>query len=165
VSTNSPYPQDQPADQPREEDVPVVPQYSQGPYQQPQYPQPQYPPSQYSQPQYSQPQYSQSYPPASDPSIGFSSAGPTVEHPQATLAFVLGLLSVLGLLVLGPFGWYYGRRVVREIDQDPRTFSNRGLAMAGMVLGIIGTVFLLFAAVMVVLAIVFVILAGASVSG
>jgi len=95
------------------------------------------------QPEYQQPQYQHPYAPAPDGRITFQPPGPTVEHPQATLAFVLGLLSVLGLLILGPFGWVVGRRVIRQIDQDPRQFSNRGLAMAGMVLGIIGTVFML----------------------
>jgi len=95
------------------------------------------------QPEYQQPQYQHPYAPAPDRRITFQPPGPTVEHPQATLAFVLGLLSVLGLLILGPFGWVVGRRVIRQIDQDPRQFSNRGLAMAGMVLGIIGTVLML----------------------
>ncbi len=36
-----------------------------------------------------------------------------------------------------------GRRAVREIDASSvTTYSNRGIAMAGMILGIIGTVFL-----------------------
>jgi MFS family permease len=82
------------------------------------------------------------YAPSPDGRIAFQPPGPTVDHPQATLAFVLGLLSILGLLILGPFGWYYGRKVIREIDRDPRAFGNRGLAMAGMVLGIVATAFM-----------------------
>ncbi len=77
-------------------------------------------------------------------------AGPVRDHPQTTLAFVLGLLSVLGVTILGPFGWYYGRKVVREIDADPGAYTNRGLAMAGMVLGIVGTAFLAVFAVLAV---------------
>ena len=92
--------------------------------------------------------------------IQFQPAGPTVEHPQATLAFVLGLLSVIGLTILGPFGWYYGNKVVKEIDRDPRAYSNRGLAMAGKVLGIIGTVFLALGIVVLIGAIIFAILAS-----
>lgn len=93
--------------------------------------------------QYGQGQYGPGYP-----------GGPAREHPQATLAFVLGLLSVLGLTILGPFGWYYGRKVIREIDTNPRSYTNRGLAMAGMVLGIIGTVFLILVFLLVVLLVV-----------
>jgi MFS family permease len=84
----------------------------------------------------------QPYAPGPDGRIAFQPPGPTVDHPQATLAFVLGLLAILGLLILGPFGWYYGRKVVREIDQDPRAFGNRGLAVAGMVLGTVATAFM-----------------------
>ena len=75
---------------------------------------------------------------------------------------MLGLLSVIGLTILGPFGWYYGNKVVNEIDRDPRAYSNRGLAMAGKVLGIIGTVMLAFIVVLVVGAIIFAIFASGS---
>lgn len=96
----------------------------------------------YDQP-YQQP-YQQAYPPPAygDDQIRFQAPGVTVEHPRATLAFVLGLLSVLGLTIFGPFGWYVGSKAVAEIDRDPRPYSNRGVAMAGKILGIIGTVFL-----------------------
>ena len=118
----------------------------------PSYPQdrPAGPPPAYEQPGYQQPQYPPPYATGADGRIAFQPPGPTVEHPQATLAFVLGLLSILGLLILGPFGWYYGRKVVREIDHDPRQFSNRGLAMAGMVLGIVGTAFMVMLMVLFV---------------
>jgi len=94
--------------------------------------------------------------------VRFHTPGPTVEHPQATLAFVLGLLSVLGLTILGPFGWYYGNKVVAEIDRDPREFNNRGIAMAGKVLGIIGTVFLTLTVLAVVVLIVAAVLLAAA---
>ncbi len=105
----------------------------------------------------------QPYAPGSDGRIEFQPAGATVEHPKATLAFVLGLLSMLGLLILGPFGWYVGRRALREIDQDPRQFSNRGLAMAGMVMGIIGTAFMLLLVVLGVVGIILLVASGPSV--
>ena len=122
------------------------------------YPQPPYAPTQPPYPYDTQHPYAS----APDGRIAFQPPGPTVEHPQAVLAFVLGLLSVLGLLITGPFGWYVGRRVVREIDQDPRQFSNRGLAMTGMVLGIIGTVFLILVIALVVIGIVLAVTLGAS---
>ena len=113
------------------------------------------------------PEAAQGYgpPPAYGPPPGqiqFQPAGPTVEHPQATLAFVLGLLSVLGLTILGPFGWYIGNKVVGEIDRDGREFANRGIAMAGKVLGIIGTVFLSLSVLAFVAFIVFVVLAAST---
>ena len=141
--------------------MPPAPEYARPPEQAygspPTAPYPQYQP-----PPYQQPQYQQPYPPSPDGRIAFQPPEPAVEHPQAVLAFVLGLLSVLGLLITGPFGWYFGRRVVREIDQDPRQFSNRGLAMTGMVLGIIGTVFLLLVIALIVIGIVLAVTVGAS---
>ena len=113
-------------------------------------------------PAYQQPSYGQ---PAFGPPPGqiqFQPAGLTVEHPQATLAFVLGLLSVIGLTILGPFGWYYGNKVVNEIDRDPRAYNNRGLAMAGKVLGIIGTVLLGLLVLLMIGAIIFAIVASGS---
>ncbi len=75
---------------------------------------------------------------------------------------MLGLLSVLGLTILGPFGWYYGNKVVAEIDRDPREFANRGIAMAGKVLGIIGTVFLTLTVLAIVVLIVVAVVVAAS---
>jgi Mn2+/Fe2+ NRAMP family transporter len=115
---------------------------------------------------YDQPQqpYQAAYPPPAygTDQIRFQAPGPTVEHPRATLAFVLGLLSVLGLTILGPFGWYLGNKVVAEIDRDPRTYANRGIAMAGKVLGIIGTVFLALTVALVVALVVFAVVASSS---
>ncbi len=144
MSSDPSYPQDRPAGPPPTEPVPQAPPSARPPdeaypqtYQQPTAP----PTYQGYQTGPGSPVYAP-YAPSPDGRIAFQAPGPTVEHPQATLAFVLGLLSILGLLILGPFGWYYGRKVIREIDHDPRPFSNRGLAMAGMVLGIVATAFM-----------------------
>ncbi len=75
----------------------------------------------------------------------------------ATVAFVLGILSVVGMPFLGPVAWILGRRAVQAADgTDETAGSNRGVALAGMVLGIIGTVML----VVVVFAVVVYIVAG-----
>lgn len=133
MSSDPSFPQDRPSGAPTEP-VPQAPPYARPPEQAyPQQPYAQTPPPY---------QGYQPYAPAPDGRVTFQAPGPAVEHPQAVLAFVLGLLSILGLLILGPFGWYFGRKVIREIDRDPRTFSNRGLAMAGMVLGIVATAFM-----------------------
>jgi len=133
------YPQDRPYQEPS------PPAYQQ-PYQQP------------NQQPYQQPSYGT---PGSD-QVHFHAPGPVLEHPQATLAFVLGLLSVLGLTILGPFGWYIGNKVVGEIDRDGREFANRGIAMAGKVLGIIGTVFLILSVLAFAAFIVFVVVAAST---
>lgn len=67
----------------------------------------------------------------------------TAEHGLATTAFVLGIMSVVGMPFVGPVAWVLGRRAVREIDSSLVTrYRNRGIGVAGIVLGIIGTVFL-----------------------
>ena len=114
------------------------------------------------QPGYGQPSSPPAYGGGAPDQVRFHTPGPTVEHPQATLAFVLGLLSVLGLTILGPFGWYYGNKVVAQIDQDPREYNNRGIAMAGKVLGIIGTVFLALTVLLVIGAVIFAVAASSS---
>jgi hypothetical protein len=145
----SSYPQDRPYDQPQQAyqqpyQEPYPRAYEQQPYQQP-----------YGAPVYGAPAYGAEQ-------IRFQPQAVAVEHPRAVLAFVLGLLSVLGLTILGPFGWYYGNKVVAEIDRDGRPFTNRGVAMTGKVLGIIGTVFLGFFVLAMVALVVFAILAAAS---
>ena len=66
------------------------------------------------------------------------------DHPQASTAFVLGLVALIGgffcalPLVVGPFAWVTGARARREIDQDGR-YGGREKATAGMVMGIIAT--------------------------
>ena len=146
------YPQDeQRQEPPRPEVPPASPAYglpAYGPPTQPSY-----------QPQQA---YGQPYGQGAPDQVRFHQPGPTVEHPQATLAFVLGLLSVLGLTILGPFGWYYGNKVVAQIDEDPRKYNNRGIAMAGKVLGIIGTVFLALTVLLVIGAVIFAVAASSS---
>jgi hypothetical protein len=137
---------DHPQDQPPPAWPPPPQQSNQQGYEQP------------NQQAYQQPAYGTE---ASD-QIRFQPSGPMLEHPQATLAFVLGLLSVLGLTILGPFGWYLGNKIVGEIDRDGRVYRNRGLAMAGKVLGIIGTVFLGLTVLGIILVIVIAIVAAGS---
>jgi len=66
------------------------------------------------------------------------------DHPQASTAFVLGLVSLIGgffcalPLVVGPFAWAAGARARNEIDRD-RRYGGREKATAGMVMGIVAT--------------------------
>lgn len=73
--------------------------------------------------------------------------GPTI-HPQANTALVLGIVSLAGgmlcglPLLAGPFAWYTGRKVKREIEAAPQHYTGGSEAGAGMVLGIVSTVLL-----------------------
>jgi TRAP-type C4-dicarboxylate transport system permease small subunit len=76
-----------------------------------------------------------SYPPP--PPQGGQAYAPN--HPQATTALVLGILSLVICGLLGPFAWSIGAKALREIDASGGTMGGRGSAVAGKVCGIIGT--------------------------
>jgi hypothetical protein len=65
------------------------------------------------------------------------------DNSNATLAMVLGILG-LGtmLVVVSPIAWWKGNQALAEIDAAPGVYSNRGMALAGQITGIIGTVLL-----------------------
>jgi hypothetical protein len=77
------------------------------------------------------------------------------DHPQAGLALGLGLGGMIGgfmtmglAFVLGPFAWYFGQRARTQVKQSNGAYHPEGNATAGMVLGIITTVFLVIAIVL-----------------
>lgn len=163
MSENPSAPQDQPPWRP--DSGPAGPAGPQGQYQQGQQP------GQQPQPYASQPYSSQqgySAAPAYQPEAApaYSPYGQQQyggrEHPKGTLVFVLGLLSVLGLTILAPFAWVMGRRALREIDSNRSAYSNRGMVVAGYVMGIIGTVLLALFAVLLVIGITAAILSSGS---
>ena len=119
------------------------------------------PPPQQPYPSYGQQGYGQQgYPP---PGYGYGYPAytpPPPKHPQATTAMVLGIVGVAGGLMcylplfVAPFGLYYGRKTMNEIDAAPSQYSGRGEAKAGFILGIIGTVLLAIALAVVILLVV-----------
>jgi len=142
----------------RPQDPPAPPAYPTNPYAEAQPPQPGPDQGQAYSQGYGQPAYGQ----------GYAQPFPSVpNHPSANTALVLGIVAlgggfVCGLPVLaGPFAWYMGAKVKREIDAEPMRYGGRGEANAGMILGIVATV-LLGLAVLVVIAVV-AIAAGTSV--
>ena len=105
------------------------------------------------------------YPPGYGP--GYGPAGPVQyapDHPQATMALVLGVLGLLLCQILGPVAWAIGRRTVAEIDASNGTLGGRGAAQAGMVMGIISTVLLGLALVVLLVLVVFFVVLGVGVS-
>jgi hypothetical protein len=116
--------------------------YGQAPREAP----PAYPAPPYGQEQAPQQGYPQAYQPF--PSVP--------NHPSANTALVLGIVAlgggfICGLPILaGPFAWYLGSKVRREIDAEPQRYAGRSEAQAGMILGIIATVLLLLAALAIV---------------
>ncbi|MGJ9413199.1 DUF4190 domain-containing protein [Aeromicrobium sp. CF4.19] len=127
----------EPSDEPGQQPNPDQPQ-GQQPY--PQQPYGQQPPPQ--QP-YGQQPYGQQPVPGHVPPMG------PPKHQSATTAMVLGIIAVAGGVMCylpifaAPFAWVMGGRAVKEIDASGGALGGRGEAMAGRVLGIIGTVLLI----------------------
>lgn len=79
----------------------------------------------------------------------------TRQHPGADRAYVLGLLSVVGAVLvlptlLGPVAWYLGASVRREIDRDPARWHGRRRAGAGLVLGAVASALLVLGVLVLV---------------
>jgi len=80
------------------------------------------------------------------------------QHPRATAAFTLGMVSLIGAILilpaaLGPLACYLGVSARRSIEREPQRWSGHAQATTGMVLGIIASTLLaLFAVVSLVLA-------------
>src|SRR5215203_5920146 len=85
---------------------------------------------------------------------------PTEQHPQATLALILGILgTVLGMTcvvggLVGIAGIVVGRRVRKEIDAQPTRYNGRSQAVGGIVTGIIGVAIFTLVTVLIVLLVV-----------
>jgi len=165
-SQQNPYaqpPQDQaPRDQaPRDQGQGQYAQspYAQNPYAQSPYTQPG-PASYGGQPPGSPPAPGQPAPYAPMPPYGGYVVRPP-DHPQATLALVLGLVGVVGAfifcgvtLLVSPFAWGVGHNALKDIRASQGQVGGESQARTGMILGIVGTALLALA--LVVLAIIIV---------
>lgn len=65
------------------------------------------------------------------------------DNKQALWSLILGILGIVCCGLLAPVAWYMGRKEVQAVDAGQSAQENRGMAMAGMVLGIVGTVLLI----------------------
>jgi Domain of unknown function (DUF4190) len=72
------------------------------------------------------------------------------DHPRATVALILGILGIVACSVVAPFALVIGRRSVTEIDASGGRLGGRGMAQAGFILGVIGTVILALSVIGVV---------------
>ncbi len=61
---------------------------------------------------------------------------------RGVLILVLGILSIVVCAFLGPFAWIMGQGDMKKIAAGSMDASGKGLTQAGMICGIIGTVFL-----------------------
>jgi hypothetical protein len=129
-------------------------------------------PSQPAQPFGNPPQPGQPSPyapaPGQPPYAAYSQVPP--DHPQSTLAMVLGLVGLIGAfflcgltLVVSPFAWALGRNAVKEIEASHGRLGGESQARTGMITGIIGTV-LLILGILAIIAFIVVVVASSSTS-
>ncbi|HET9873421.1 MAG TPA: DUF4190 domain-containing protein [Propionibacteriaceae bacterium] len=67
---------------------------------------------------------------------------PPSNHPQATVALVLGVVGLTLCPLLGPGALIVGNKARKAIDAEPYRFTGRGMATAGIVLGVVGTLYM-----------------------
>ena len=144
--------------------------YGQGPYGQVPYGQPGQP-SYGGQPPGQPPAPGQPVPYAPMPAYG-GFVAPPPDHPQSTLSLVLGLVGLIGsfvfcgvTLVLSPFAWALGRSALNEIRASQGRLGGESPARTGMILGIIGTVFLILAVIALIGFILLILVAESSTTG
>ncbi len=61
---------------------------------------------------------------------------------RPVIALILGILGIICCGLLAPVAWYMGSQEVKAIAAGTAAASGEGLAKAGMILGIIGTILL-----------------------
>ena len=68
---------------------------------------------------------------------------------QAITALVLGILGIVCCGLLAPIAWYLGNQELKAIAEGRSPIAGEGLAKAAKILGIIGTILLVFTIVWV----------------
>jgi hypothetical protein len=82
---------------------------------------------------------------------------------RGVLILVLGILSVAGAcLPLGPFAWIMGKGDLEKIDSGQMDPEGRGMTLAGMVCGMVGTGIMILGLLSLVAALVFVVVGTAA---
>ncbi|HEV7504247.1 MAG TPA: DUF4190 domain-containing protein [Thermoanaerobaculia bacterium] len=61
---------------------------------------------------------------------------------NATMSLVLGILGVICCGLIAPFAWYLGSQELKAIQAGSSPPAGDGLAKAGMILGMVGTLIL-----------------------
>lgn len=104
------------------------------------------PPGEYPPPPPQAPQAPQGYPPPQQ----YQTAPPNA--PGAVAALVLGIVSIAACSICGPFAIWQGRKAERLVKEQG--YGGGGMAKAGWIMGIIGTVLLALGLLYVVIVII-----------
>jgi hypothetical protein len=65
---------------------------------------------------------------------------------QAIASLVLGILSLFCCPLLAPIAWYIGSQEVKAVREGRSPIAGEGIAKAGMIIGIIGTIWMVLVA-------------------
>jgi hypothetical protein len=134
---------------------PPPPGYGQAPQGPPAYGQPAYGQPAYGQQPYGQPAYGQQ--PYGQPAYGYGYPAPPKNNTKALWAMITGIASIVlcyvGVLI-GPVAIFLAMQGKKEIKQSNGAQTGEGMATAGLITGIVGTVVWLGLDVLGVLAIV-----------
>ena len=63
---------------------------------------------------------------------------------KGTIALVLGIVSIVCCALVGPVAWILGKQELNAIAAGQAPAAGEGVAKAGMILGIIGTILIAF---------------------
>jgi hypothetical protein len=63
---------------------------------------------------------------------------------RATISLVLGIVGLVCCQIAAPFAWYMGNKELAAIAAGTSPASNEGMAKAGKIIGIIGTLLIAF---------------------
>jgi uncharacterized membrane protein YjgN (DUF898 family) len=74
---------------------------------------------------------------------------PQSSSSQAVWSLVLGILGIICCPILAPIAWWMGSSQLKAIRAGQGAAKGEGMAQAGMILGIIGTVLLVLSCIWV----------------
>lgn len=63
---------------------------------------------------------------------------------QAITALILGILGIICCGLMAPVAWYIGNQELKAIQSGTAPVAGQGLATAGKILGMIGSIILVF---------------------
>jgi hypothetical protein len=82
-------------------------------------------------------------------STGTPPAASSSKSSKAVWSLVLGILGIICCQILAPVAWVMGNQELKAIRAGAANPANQGMAMAGMIMGIVGTILLCFTLVWV----------------
>lgn len=82
-------------------------------------------------------------------------SSPRQHAERAELILVMGILSIIGCPVLGPFAYFMGQSDLEKMEQGLISPQERGMTRAGHICGAFGTGFLILDILAIVLILLF----------